>query len=377
MNALDKNTRSNTFNHWYEYRLLYVLGTPIFLAFIYSTFIASDYFVSESTFTIQAPEGGSPTISFDSILGGGGSVFGSDKDAYAVQHYLLSRDVLERLDREKAFRDHYESNLADWFSRLPENATFEELFIYYGNRVEVSYDSQTGVTTLKVKALTPEKAQEFNQALVNYGEEMVNQLSERARYDQILFARKELEAAEKRLTKARQAILAYQKQGEDLNPSESATAVMGIRNQLEAQLSKAKAELGEISAFMQPDSHRIVALKHKIESLQNQIEMENKRLVASEEGRSLSASIARFEPLLIEKEFAEKSYESALASLELARVEASKQHRYLATVAVPSLPDEAEYPKRLLNIFTVSLLTLFFYGIGALVVTAIKEHARV
>ncbi|MCB1234312.1 MAG: hypothetical protein KDM91_04500, partial [Verrucomicrobiae bacterium] len=45
-----------------------------------------------------------------------------------------------------------------------------------------------------------------------------------------------------------------------------------------------------------------------------------------------------------EKEFAQRAYESALASLELARVDADRQHRYLVTIAQPSSPDSATYP---------------------------------
>ena len=93
--------------------------------------------------------------------------------------------------------------------------------------------------------------------------------------------------------------------------------------------------------------------------------------------KSLSTSIARFEPLVLEKEFAQKAYESALASLELARAEAAQQHRYLAIIVSPSKPDEATHPERLLNIFTIFMVTLTLFGIGSLLIAAIREHARI
>lgn len=353
---------------------LCLVVVPIILGVFYYAVSATDYYVSEAAFTIQSPEQGS-SVSIETFLGSS-PAFGSDKDAYAVQNYLLSRDILQRLDAELQFRDHYQDPSIDWVSRLASDATFEEMFEYFKDRVSVQYDPQTGVTELEVRALTPEKARQIAGALVSYGEEMVNRLSDRARSDQMVFAQSELHAAEQRLTDARQAILAYQREGSDINPADSATAVLEIRNQLEGELARSKAELRELTAFMRPDTHKVVALEQRIKSLEQQIEAENQKLVAPGASSSLSVSIAQFEPLLIEKEFAEKAYESALASLELARVEASKQHRYLATVAVPSLPDESTYPDRPLSILAVILVVLFVYGIGRLVVVAVMEHQR-
>ncbi len=360
-----------------RYRPSYLLAAPIILSLIYYGLIASDYYRSEATFTIQSAEGSIGASPLASLLGKSSPAFSSERDAYAVQHYLLSRDVLQRLDEKHGFRPHYESDLADWVSGLSSNASFEEEYEYYQDRVTVDFNPQTGVTTLKVLALTPEMAQQFSKALLSYGEEMVNRLSERARLDSILFARKEVEKAEKRLIAARQQILGYQKEGEDINPEQSASAILAIRNELESELAKTKAELREVSAFMQPSSHKVVALKQRINSLNQQIENENRRLVNPNKEGSLSASIARFEPLVIEKEFAQQAYESALTSLELARVEASKQHRYLAIVSAPSLPDEATYPKRILGILTVIAVTLLGYGIITLVIAAVKEHAKI
>ncbi len=362
-----QQARASKYGRWYA------LGLPVFLAILYFGFVASDYYESISTYTVQAAQGGASVSGLESILGMGTSL-GSDRDVYAVQDYLLSRDALRRLDREHGFRRHYQGG--DWISRLSPWASFEDTFDYYLDVVSVEYDTITGVTTLSVKARTAEKAQELAKALLKYGEEIVNRLSERARTDQMLFARREVRAAENRLAKAREKIVRYQWQGEDINPLESATAVFKLRSELEAELAKAKAELQQMSAFMRKDSHRMVALKEKIKSLEAQIAHENKRLVNDSGSSSLSLSISLFEPLMVEKEFAEKAYETALAAMTVATTEAAKQQRYLATVAAPSLPDEAAYPRRWLNILTVLVLTLFAYGIGTMVHAAVMEHLK-
>jgi capsular polysaccharide transport system permease protein len=80
---------------------------------------------------------------------------------------------------------------------------------------------------------------------------------------------------------------------------------------------------------------------------------------------------------MLEKEFAQSAYQSALTSLELARADASRQHRYLARIAEPSIPDEATFPRRGLGILTVFVLSVVFMSIASLVTAAVREHARI
>jgi capsular polysaccharide transport system permease protein len=356
-------------------RLLLWVGLPTLAALVYFGVLAADMYQSESKYTIQGTEiqGGGSLGSLIGALSVGGA--SGEFDARAVQEYILSRDVLRRLDSEQGFIRHHQEDAIDWVARIPADATFEEAYEYYDRLVDVRYDSQSGVSTLMVKAATAEDAQRFAHAILGYAEQMVNELSERARLDRMEFARTEVQAGEQRLGEARQAILELQREGEEIDPVESASAVFNIRSQLDVELSKARAELSQMESFMQPDSHRVQELKQKVASLEAQIARENLKLVDSQ-SQSLSASIARFEPLVLEKEFAEKAYESALASLEVARTEAAQQHRYLAIIVTPSAPDEPTHPRRILGILTVLALTLVAFGIISLMIAAAREHAR-
>jgi len=367
--------RRRTGPHSLAWRLSVWVLLPTLLAAIYYGLLATDQYESESKYTIQGSDMRSPG-SLDSVLGalsvGGGN---NEHDARAVQEYILSRDVLRLLDTEEGFIAHHQDAAIDWIARIPADTTFEEAYDYYGGLVDVQYDSQSGVSTLRVKAATAEDAHRFSLAILRYAEDMVNELSERARLDRMAFARKEVRASEQRLAKARQAILNLQREGEEINPVDSATAVFNIRSQLEGELSKARAELRQLESFMQPEAHQVLVLKQKIVSLEEQIASENRKLVDSQ-SQSLSASIARFEPLVVEKEFAEKAYESALTSLEVARTEAAQQHRYLATIVEPSIPDEATHPLRLKGALTVLVLALVIFGTLSLLIAAAREHAK-
>ncbi|MEZ5541723.1 MAG: hypothetical protein R3F42_06740 [Pseudomonadota bacterium] len=349
------------------------VGIPSLLAVLYYGLIASDYYQSEAKYSIQSVDR-STTSGLDSLLGTLPGT-GSDKDAMTVRDYILSRDVLARLEREHGFIRHYQE-AGDWFSKLSRDASFEDAFDYYLERVNVDFDMQSGISTLYVRALNAAQAAEFAGAILKYSEQLVNELSQRAEMDRLDLARDEVRLGEERLAAARAAILSRQLVANELNPADSAAAVMEIRTQLEADLAKAQAELTEIIGYMRADSPRAKALQNRIDSLNEQIARENRRLTNPEDD-SLSSTIAGFEPLLMEKEFATKAYESALASLEVARTEAARQHRYLATIVSPSVPDQATHPQRLVKIITVVLGVMLAFGIGSLLIAAIREHARI
>jgi capsular polysaccharide transport system permease protein len=98
--------------------------------------------------------------------------------------------------------------------------------------------------------------------------------------------------------------------------------------------------------------------------------------VNSKGEKGLNASFVLFEKAAVEKEFATRAYQSALTTLELARTDAARQHRYLATIAEPSLADEARFPRRYLGTLTVFLACFLAFSIGSLLVATVKEHAR-
>ena len=84
--------------------------------------------------------------------------------------------------------------------------------------------------------------------------------------------------------------------------------------------------------------------------------------------------MANQEELQTQKTFAETAYASAMASLEAARMEASRNQRYLAIYTHPSLPEYSIYPKRLLySLFTFIGLNLL-WALGMLIAFSVQDH---
>ena len=354
-------------------RFVSTVVLPAIAVLVYYVFFASDVYQSEALITVQSSEN-RPMGGLEFILGGvTGS--GTARDSLAVQEFITSRNMLKHIEKKHGFTAHYSDNDVDWWSRLPADATFEEKFKYYKKRVKVNYDSQSGILTLSVQAYSAAQSKAISDTILSRSEEMVNHLSKRAKQDQIAFAKKEVREAEDRFKKSQHSLLALQNEDSQFHPDKMAGAVMSVQAALEVEAAKLRAKLSATMAVMSPTAPKVVALRQQIRALDKQVKRENKRLVDPENG-ALNTSIVQFESAMMEKKFAEKEYQTAMASLKIAKMEADRKSRYLATIASPSLPDEALYPKRFLGVLTVFLVCLAIFGIGSLLIAAVKEHVR-
>jgi capsular polysaccharide transport system permease protein len=298
------------------------------------------------------------------------------RDVLVVRDYMLSRDMLARLDKEHGFTAHYRQRSVDWWSRLGAGTSFEDAYEYFDGKVHADFDTTSGTLTLRVRAFSADKSNELAKAILASSEEMVNKLSERERRDRTQFAEAEVKKMETRLATARKELLALQQKHGDFNPLATATASMSLRTELEGELAKARAQVMELRAYMNADAPQVLAAQERVKSMSALVAQEGKRLVDPKRDSGISSSFGDFEAAMVEKEFAQRAYEAALAALELSRSDAARQHRYLATIAAPSRPDEATYPRPIRGVLTVFVISFLLMGILTLLGAAIREHAR-
>jgi capsule polysaccharide export protein KpsE/RkpR len=79
--------------------------------------------------------------------------------------------------------------------------------------------------------------------------------------------------------------------------------------------------------------------------------------------------------LELNEKFNEKMYTVAQASYEKARQEREKQQLYLVVVVRPTTPEAATYPQVTLTSALFFASTLVLWGIGTLLVAAVKDQA--
>lgn len=353
-----------------------VVVLPVLVAGFYYAFIASGQYLVETKYIIQGHERAQSDV-LGALAGfAGGNTSPSAKDAYIAREYIWSAEFLNKLDKELGIKQHYSDTHYDWWARLDKDALFSDFKAYWNDTIDIEYDTTSGITTLGVTAFSAEKSFAISESLLKAAEKHVNKLSERARSDSLDFAKKELHSAEENLIKARINITALRNVQRDIDPEKTTEARLGLVTELESKLAAAQAELKNMSAFMKSDAFKIRALRGKVTTLKQQIRKEKKRWGdSSNSSNTLSTRIAEYESLLAKKVVAERLYESALVSLESARLNAIQKQQYLEVIAAPYLPSEAEKPYVFANMLSIILGSLLLWVIGVLIVSAVKDHA--
>jgi capsular polysaccharide transport system permease protein len=351
---------------------------PTLLAVIYYGLIASDRYVAEARYAIRAGDEGPAGGIVDSFLGSTSGSGGAAEDVKVVRDFILSRDMLERLDGKMNLRGHYQSPSIDFLSRLHRDVSFERFTEYYLDKVEIEVDPSSNISTLRVRAFDPETALELASAIIEFSEDLVNRMTDRIVEDTLRFSRDEVKVAEGQVRTASRVLTGFRTDSRTIDPGQETSAVLGIVTQLESTLATARTELIQAESFMNPDSVHVKNLRSRVNAMEQQVLNERRRLAADNGGSAVDYTriIDSYEPLALEKALAEQRYASALTSLEAARAEAQRKQRYLIAFVNPRLPDEAVEPKRLLSILTVFIAALLLYAIGGLVWAAIKDHLR-
>ena len=353
-----------------------VVLVPTILAVVYYGLIASDIYVSEAKYALRTSSE-TPTLGVIDSFFGGSPVTSSSNDAYIIRDYILSRQMLQYLDDELKLKSHFQSKDVDYFSRLSHDATNEDFYNFYLKMVQVGLDSSSSVSTLRVKAFTPEYAQKVAKIIISKSEELVNSLNNRIIDDTLHFSRNEVLVAGDDVRKASDALSHFRDKFQSIDPSKETESVLNIVTGLGANLAQARTELIQAESYMKPESIQVKNLKSKVEALKQQIQNERMRLANEKKGDdNLNQLIYDYEPLQLNKTLAEKKYTSALNSLELAKVEAQRKQRYLISFVPPDVPESALEPDRLMNIVSVFLGSLLIYAIGGLMWAAIKDHMR-
>jgi capsular polysaccharide transport system permease protein len=115
-------------------------------------------------------------------------------------------------------------------------------------------------------------------------------------------------------------------------------------------------------------------LDQQIAAFENQISDERSRTAGEDD--SLAPKVATYEQLSLDRELSAKALESAMAGLEAARLDASRQQVFIYRVVNPTEPDKAAEPDRLKMIFMIVVSSLIAYSILALVIAGMREHQQ-
>jgi len=345
---------------------------PTTFALLYYGLLASDIYISESKFVVRSPEKSAPS-GIGLLLKGAGFANAGD-EIHAAQGFLGSRDALRELNQRDRFQDAYSRqsiSMFDRFNPIGLDGTFEALFRYYKSRVQVDFDSSSSITTLTVRAYDPDDARRFNEQLLRMAEATVNRLNTRGRQDLIQFATAEVDAAKVEARKAALALSAFRNAKGLVDPEKQAAIQLQMISKLQDELITTRTQLRELLEYA-PRSPQAPVLRARAVGLEDEIRRQS-GLIAGDQ-KSLAASAAQYQRLILESQFADRQLATSMGSLQEAQNEARRKQAYVERIVEPNRPDSALEPSRLRSIFTCFLLSLIVWGVTSMLIAGVREH---
>lgn len=361
--------------------LLFVIGPTAFVGWYYYE-KATDMYVSESAllFKSGSASGGAGLLG---ALGGG---FSNIQDSVALQEYMLSRDILQRLSDEHGYITHFQSDTIDQWHRLAPDATFDDAHSYFtgglltSGKISVSFDAAEGIIRLEVTGATPEASKRFSDAIIAYGEELVNSLNERSRNDGVATAEKKMHEAREEVRQAQRRVSEVQEQLNIFSLESEAGGIQGRILGIEAEIDAIKLQIEKLKTVAKdPNDSRYIPLNLDLELKKGELNALRDRLTGDggDRGVSMARLGAELELARVDLATAQLLYTSSINSRETAIATATSQSLYLETVVQPSTPQKSDKPARLENTGLVFLICFALYILGLLTISLIREQAAI
>ena len=360
----------------HEYRfflLLVVLPTLIVAAYYY--LIASDQYESEADFVVRSSlTNGRTPSGIASLL-----TLGTDPrtdETRSVIDYLQSTEATMEIERSVGMAKRFSRSDIDMLSRLGDTRPSpEDLRKYYKKQVKLKYDKDTGITKLTVHAFTPADAFVIATNLLHLGESRVNNLNLRSNADALFSTSRQLAEAENELHSIQVKLQAFRTRQGDIDPEASGKAQISMVAGLTGSVTAARAQLASMRGIISPSSPQYIAAQAHLRALEAEMGRQDSRLAGQGAG-TIASNLGGYEGLRVRQDFAEKRYELAAGAYQTSREDARKKQIYLVRVVNPNMPVDPLFPERARIVLTVFGSLLIAYGIGWLLMSGIREHAK-
>lgn len=355
--------------------LVWIVLVPMALAIIYYSIFAVERYVSSSQVVVRqaSSEGAAQQVPGLALLMGGAGMTSREETVYLSQ-FIDSDNMLSVLEESLKWRTHYAEQRRDPLYWLDVAVSRERLLDFYRRLVTVHYDEITGLLSVKVEAFSPDFALQIQQIIIEESEKLVNEISHRMAREQMRFAEQELGIARKNYEDQRDRMIRFQSENNLLDAEASAESRSQILADLESTITKERAQLTALLAQLDPGSPQVRQQRNRLAALDKQLAVEKGRLVSAAPDGRLNVVAAQYRNLMLDVGIAEEAYKLSVSALENARIEASKKIRTLVTIVKPTKAEEAVYPNRLYNLFTIFIVLLLVFGIVRFILASIEDH---
>ena len=351
---------------------------PVLVTIFYLWAIATDQYSSNTGFTVRSEESGTATDLLGGLVSFGAGNTNSDADV--LYEFIQSQEIVEKIDAKLDLRALYSTHWPhDPVFALRPDASIEDLHAYWERVVRISFDGGNGLIDLEVLAFSPEDARRVAEEIVSQSQAMINELNETAREDALRYARTDLDQAIQRIKDARGALTGFRTRTQIVDPQTDIETRLGVLQSLQQQLAEALVETGILEQTTTDNDPRLIQTRQKIAVIRSRIAYERQTFANAENevgslGEDYPTLIAEYESLSVDLEFAEEAYRAALTAMDVAKSNALRQSRYLATYVNPTRSQSSEYPRRFVISGLAALLLIMLWGTGTLVYYSLRDR---
>lgn len=363
------------------------IGLPTCLAASYYGLIASDRYVSDAQMVVSDAHSAGPPSSSATPSGGASSLLSLSGLASAaggpiyeymmVYSYFTSIEAMEALDKRIGLRRMWSAGSIDFLSRLSRDAPQRDFYRYYTNHITVIADPTNPVMELQVQAFTQADAQLIAKTLVQLAQEKLNEAYLLMEKDALGFARLEVGKAQQKLKDINGQLRDFRNAHGEFDVSANAGGVGTVALALFSQLASTETDLKTALSYAREDSPLVQSLKARIAALRKQFDVDRQLLAGQgTEGKSYADLMSTYGDLVLDQQFAQGAYTSAMAFLESSRTNIEQHHSFLVDFLAPTLPGDSTLPRSWKDLLLVALASALVAVTGSLILAALREHAH-
>ncbi len=347
-----------------------IVVAPFIASTLYFTVFASDQYVAEAKFAVRTLTG---EADGENLSGGLLEMKSASQDTYVVTSFIHSPEIIRRIGSRVLLKSIFTDPSVDFASRFPANGTDDAFFEYWKKQVTTYVDGPSGIVTLRVSSFTPSNSLDIANIVLKKSEELINELSERARRDAILGVQNEADRAGKIYVGTLDKLNRFRRESGLLSPETQARETGRLLTGLVAQKLELETRqfVAQRSDAEQSPAYQQLALQRQ--SIEEQISKLQSELTGTD-NESIAALLTEFSKLETERIVSEKLYEAARRTYEQTLAESARKALYLVVFAPAMLPEEPTYPRRLFSPFLTLIAALMVWATMSLAWASVQDH---
>lgn len=374
--------RSRVVLGWF---LLCVIA-PLVATWFYISGVSTQQYSASFSYVMQGSGGSAGTANGDGTINtsptsAGASMAEMMVANFMVSDYLSSPQAIKDIEQKLDVRAMFSQSRIDRLARLPQDASQETLARYWQGQISTNFDMMTGLTTVTIRAFSPEDAQALAAEMVVLSENLINELNLRPLADSVTFLEGQVAASITRLKAARDAVQAFRSKYLSIDPAADASMTDILVGKLTDQYVAVTTQIAVLSSQLTEDAPSVTQLERQAAAIADEIVKARQRVAQSSaelsnisSPASYAAQLQEFQNLQLELTIATSNYQSTEAALNAAKQRLSQQHFYVLTYVQPSAPQTSNYPDLFRALVIVLAVSLCFWIVSTLVALSLRDH---